>query len=216
MSRRDFGTVTRVLPTREQESAQVVRGARARRPRWSAPPRRYHLRITTTPDTPGERAGALRGAGVEADFRRVGRVALWLFLVALAVVVVGLYAAGAQKNAQITALRLHGVVVVATSTGCQGLLGGSGSNAAGYSCRGTYDVGGRRYDELMPGDVLHDPGTTFRIVAATTDPTLLATPSQVRGEHASWEVFALPTVLLAVLAGLLLVLGLRRRRLLRR
>jgi hypothetical protein len=203
MQARSFGSVTPVLPTRELDDPGHDRT------------RRYDRRIATTPETSGEPTGTLRGAGVEADFRRVGRIALALGLVALAVVAVGLFVTGARKNAQITELRDHGMAVEVTVSACQGLLGGSGSNPAGYACRGTYVVGGRRYDEAIPGTTLYAPGTVFRAVTVRSDPELLSTVGAVAHDRASWRVYVVPTVLAVVLAGLLLALW-RRRRLLRR
>ena len=65
----------------------------------------------------------LRGAGVVTDVRRVGRIAVGLCLVGLAVLVVVLFVAGVDKNAQITRLHRDGVPVTVTSTGCTGPLG---------------------------------------------------------------------------------------------
>jgi hypothetical protein len=153
----------------------------------------------------------LRGAGVEADVGRVGRVIVGLVLVALAVLVVVLFAAGADKNAQITDLRLHGVGVHITVTECRGLLGGSGSNPAGYACQGTFSFEGHRYTEAIPGDTLYAPGTKLRAVTVPQDPGLVSTPGAVASEHASWRVFILPTILLVVLVLLVGALVLRRR-----
>jgi len=169
--------------------------------------------ISGTPGAGGEGpVSTLRGAGVDVDLRRVGRVAGALCLGALAVVAVVLFVAGAQKNAQITRLRQHGVPVVATVTGCLGLLGGSGSNPAGYACTGTYTLHGHRYHEAIPGDGFRAEGSKVRGVADPGDPTLFSTAAAVAAEHASWHVFITPSVLVAVLAVLLAVVGLRRRR----
>ncbi len=121
----------------------------------------------------------LRGAGVDVDVRRVGRVAVGLCLVALAVVAAILFVVGAHKNAQITRLRQHGVPVTVTVTGCLGLLGGSGSNAAGYACKGRFVLDGHRYLESVPGNVLRPVGTKVRAVAAAGDPPLLSTRQEV-------------------------------------
>lgn len=88
----------------------------------------------------------LRGAGVEVDVRRVARVGGVVCLGALSVLAVTLLLAGVEKNAQITRLRQRGVPVTVTMTGCIGLAGGSGSNLAGYECRGTFRLDGRRYN----------------------------------------------------------------------
>jgi len=110
-------------------------------------------------------------------------------------------------------LRQHGIPVTVTVTGCLGLLGGSGSNPVGYACRGSYVVDGHRYNEPIPGTALHDPGTRLDGVVAAGDPGLVSTVGLVAAEHPSGRVFVLPGVLVGLLAGLLLVLGVRRRRL---
>jgi hypothetical protein len=146
----------------------------------------------------------LRGAGVDVDLHRVGRVIVGVSLVALAVLVAVLFTAGAQKNAQITRLRQHGVRVEVTVSGCLGLLGGSGSNAAGYACKGSFPLAGHRYTESIPGNTFYRPGATVRAVTDPDDPGLLSTAGMVATEHPSWTVFILPgalAILLALSAG---------------
>ncbi len=169
--------------------------------------------LSTDAVTGDDRVSTLRGAGVTSvDRKRL----LWLAVVAVIVGLVAgsvvLYVAGARKNAQIADLRQHGVPVEVTITGCQGLLGGSGSNAAGYTCRGTFTLDGQRDDEAIPGDTLLSPGTRIRAVAVPGDPGLVSTPAVLSGEHVSDGVYVLPSVL-AVLAvlGLAVALTLRRR-----
>jgi len=154
----------------------------------------------------------LRGAGVATDVHRVGRTVGGLCLVALAGVVIVLFVAGFEKNAQITRLHQQGVPVVVTSTGCTGLLGGSGSNSVGYACRGSFTVGGHRDDEAIPGNTLYPPGTTLRAVTVPDDPALLTPTRQAAGEHPSGTVFVVPAVLLLLLTALVGVV-LRRRHL---
>jgi len=169
--------------------------------------------------TPGETVpsdeplGTLRGAGIKVDGRRVGRVLLALIVVALAVLVVILYATGIQKNSQITRLHQHGVPVDVRVSGCLGLLGGSGSNQAGYACRGSFTLDGRRYSESIPGNILRIPGTTVRAVTVRDDPALLETARALTGEQSSGKVFVLPTILLILLLLALAALELRRRHL---
>lgn len=162
-----------------------------------------------------EPVGTLRGASVHVDMRAVGRVVIPLCLVALAVVVALLYAAGANKNAQIDRLHTHGVPVQITITGCIGQLGGSGSNAAGYTCTGTFVLDGQRHTELIPGNTLYEPGTSVAGVSVHGDPTLIVTAGALATEQTSWHVYVLPTVLLLVLlvaVGLYVAAVLRRRR----
>jgi hypothetical protein len=153
----------------------------------------------------------LRGAHVEVDGRRVARGLIGASVVALAAVTVVLFAAAAHKNAQITSLRRHGVPIEVTVSSCSGVLGGSGSNAAGYTCRGTFVLDGRRYRETIPGDTLLAPGTTVRMIADESDPALIATIHQVENDHTSWGVFILPIVLLVVLATLVVAFAVRSR-----
>jgi len=161
--------------------------------------------------TPGERVATLRGAGVDVDVRRAGRVIVGVALVALAVLAVVLFVAGAQKNAHITDLRQHGVPVDVTVTRCTGLLGGSGSNPVGYACRGTFAYGGHRYDVAIPGDTLYASGARLAAVTVPGDTGLFSTAATVAAEHASWKVFLLPAVLLGVLVVLVGALVLGRR-----
>lgn len=167
---------------------------------------------TATIETPHAPVTTLRGAGVEVDGRRVGRVAVAACLVTLAVVVLVLFAAGARKNDQITRLREDGVAVRVTVSGCRGLMGGSGSNLAGYACAGTFTIGGHRYDEALPGNTFHAPGATLQAVTVPGDPALVSTVGAVATARATWRVFVLPTILLAVLGLLVGALLLRRRR----
>ncbi|MGH9030284.1 MAG: hypothetical protein ACRDV4_11810 [Acidimicrobiales bacterium] len=165
----------------------------------------------------GDRAhplSTLRGARVEVDSRRVARFAGAVCILALAASVAVLFVSGAQKNAQINRLHDHGVVVEATVTGCLGLLGGSGSNATGYTCRGTFELDGHHYREIVPGDSLHAPGTKLRVVTVPGDPALVSTARTLEGERASAKVFVLPAVLLgvpALLVGAIVVVGRRAR-----
>lgn len=143
------------------------------------------------------------------------RAALGVTVVAFVAVLTAatiLFVAGAQKNAQINDLRQHGVRVSVTVTACRGLLGGSGSNAAGEACRGSYVVGGRRFDEALPGSVQRTPGARVSGVVAADDPSLLTTPTILESEHPSWRAYLTPIVLLvADLALGAVVLGFRRR-----
>ena len=162
---------------------------------------------------PADRVGQLRGAGVSVDGRRVGQVAIGLVLVTLLVLAIVFALVGIHTNQQNDRLHNDGVPVTFTVTGCLGLLGGSGSNAAGYSCHGTYTLGGKTYSELLPGDSLHRPGSTVTAIAVPGEPALVAPASIVATEHSSAGVFVLPAILAGVLVLLVaLLLVLRRRR----
>ena len=167
-------------------------------------------RASVLPDSP-EPLTTLRGAKVAVDVRRAGQVAAGICLVTLAVIAGVLFAAGAHKNAQISELRAHGVPVEITVSRCLGLIGGSGSNATGYTCWGSFTLGGHRYSEAIPGDAAHVPGATVRAVAVPRDPGLLSTLGAVANDRASWNVFVVPAALVIALAVLALALGLGRR-----
>ena len=170
-----FRAVTRVLPLDERAGSPEPRG--------------YHRPITA------ESVSTLRGASVAVDHRRVGRVVVVALLAGLVVASGALYAAGAHKNAQVASLRDHGVSVEVTVTGCLGQLGGSGSNAAGYSCRGTF-VLGHRQTVVLPDGAPHSPGDRVREVTVASDPGLVSPPALVASSSVSWTVFVLPTILL--------------------
>jgi hypothetical protein len=153
----------------------------------------------------------LRGAGVDVDVRRVGQVVIGICLVGVAVLAIIQLVAGFQKNAQINSLRNNGVPVQIRVTGCMGLLGGSGSNAAGYDCRGMFTLDGQTYTENLPGNTLLTPGSTLQGVSVSGDPALVSTPNIVAAEHPSWTVFTVPVILLVFLAAILAVLFIRRR-----
>lgn len=163
----------------------------------------YRLPVTT-----------LRGTKVQVDTRRVGRLAIAIFLAALTFVAIVLYVVGFQKNSQISILSRHGVAVEVTVSRCLGQLGGSGSNPVGYDCTGTYLFGGRRYTESIPGNALLPPGRTLRGVISPGDPALFSTPRVLATEHPSWRVFIVPTAILMVPVLLVgaFVLGKRRKR----
>lgn len=144
----------------------------------------------------------------------VGRILLAICLVGLAVSVVVLFIAGVHQNDQISSLKSNGVHVEETVTGCMGQVAGSGSNIVGYQCRGTISLNGKTYNDPVPGSVSRDTGSKVLVVADSTDPTLVASVSQVATENASSSVYVVPSVLLAVfLIGVgVVTIGWRRRR----
>jgi hypothetical protein len=166
---------------------------------------------TVTASDPSTPVSTLRGAGVDVDLRRVGFAFAGVCLVTLAVLVVVFYVAAFHSNAQITTLKQRGVPVEITVTKCLGQLGGSGSNAAGYSCTGTITVDSHQYDVNVPDDALHAPGSRVKAISVPGDPTLVASVRSVATETASWRAFILPTSLLVVLVLLGGGIGFRRR-----
>ncbi len=166
---------------------------------------------------PGGRVAQLRAAqAAEVDPRRLRAAALAVCVAGLVAAAVLLFVSGAHRNAQVAALHDRGVPVVVTSTGCTGLLGGSGSNPVGYACRGTYTSGGHRYAAALPGSTLRPPGTTATLVVDPQDPGLLTTPAAARTERPTARVFVLPSVLAVAAVALVAAAGLVRRRRIRR
>jgi uncharacterized membrane protein YfcA len=153
---------------------------------------------TASPEQP---LSKLRGAGAAVDARAAGRVLLGVVLVTLAVLVVVFTVVGVHKNAQIDELRTQGVPVTYTVDSCLGLLGGSGSNGAGYACTGSYALGAHHYREPLPGNAHYEPG----------DPTLVSTAEIVRTDRTSARVYILPGVLFALLVVLLALIVVRSR-----
>ena len=159
-----------------------------------------------------EPVSTLRGAGVNYDARKVGRVVVGLCLLTLAVLVVIFTVAGVHKNSQINQLHHDGVPVTVTITHCFGLMGGSGSNAAGYSCTGSFTVHGARYTESLPGTAVHRIGSTVSATVVPNDPALVSPNDILKTEHSSLSVFVLPLILLAVLVLLVALIVVVRRR----
>jgi len=153
----------------------------------------------------------LRGASVSVDARRAGQVVVGLVLATLAVLGIAFIFVGVNKNNQINELKDHGVPVTYVVSTCLGLLGGSGSNAAGYSCQGSYTIDGRHFFEDLPGSSRYAPGTQVNAISVPSDPSLLSTPAIVNSDRASASVFILPAALLGACALLVLALVLRRR-----
>jgi hypothetical protein len=167
---------------------------------------------TTPREEPGGRVGQLRGAGVSVDAWRVGQVAIGIVLVTLAVLAIVFTIVGIHTNQQDDRLHHDGVPVTFTVAGCLGLLGGSGSNAAGYTCHGGYTLDGKHYSGLrLPGDSLHRPGSTVAAIAVPGDPALVSPASIVATEHSSAGAFVLPAVLTAILLLLVALLLLLHR-----
>jgi hypothetical protein len=148
------------------------------------------------------------------DGRRSGNVIAGIVAGALLALSITFFVTGAQHNATISDVEAHGVRVAVTVTACTGQLGGSGSNAAGYSCRGGFTVDGKRYTATLADNVAHGAGSRVVEVTSSQDPGHLVTVSAWRTDRASWRVFILPAVL--ALAGLMvtaaLVGSIRRRR----
>jgi MYXO-CTERM domain-containing protein len=153
----------------------------------------------------------LRGPDARSISGRFWSVAGVLALFVFAVIVVISFISSANDNARTNRLKDHGVSVVVTVTDCVGNIGGSGSNAAGYTCHGSYNVKGVRYQEVIGSETtLSQRGTRLRAVA---DPSHLGTielASKVATSSSSPSAYVVPG-LLALLLLLLAFAFLRRR-----
>ena len=160
----------------------------------------------------GQPVGALRGAGVQVDTARAGRIAVAVALVALVAVGSILLVAGYRKNAQVSALRSQGVPVQITISHCLGLMGGTGSSPAGYECTGSYTYHGTHYVEGVPGSTFYPDDAVVAGVVASGDPGLLSTPSTVASSRTSYTLYLVAAVLFASAAGIGGWILVRRRR----
>src|SRR5665213_2650707 len=88
--------------------------------------------------SPDDHVASLRGATAVSVGRRAKLVAGSLGLVALAAVLVVSFLSVTNDNARIDRMKANGIPVTVTVTNCRGNIGGSGSNSAGFTCRGDY------------------------------------------------------------------------------
>jgi len=130
-----------------------------------------------------------------------GAIGLLVFGVALVVSLLSV----ANDNARIDRMKADGIPVMVTVTGCNGNLGGSGSNGAGYTCRGTYSIGHTSYHEQI-GSM-----TTFAAtgtpVPGVVDPSHLGSvvlASAVTSSQSSTWAYLRPGLLAVALVILLL------------
>jgi hypothetical protein len=156
--------------------------------------------------TESGRVGTLRGATVSFNSRRLVQGVLGLVMATLAITAIVLTVAGVHSNDQINRLHTQGQPVTVTVSGCLGLLGGSGSNAAGYSCRGSYQLNRHVYLEQLPGLTFYKPGTALPSIAVPGDPRLVSPVGIVNAQQASNGVFIVPIVLGVILLTMIAVL----------
>lgn len=156
---------------------------------------------------------SLRGAAPAPVGRRFWMVAGTLALVILGVVVIVSFLSAANDNSRITRMKSRGIAVSATVIECTGNLGGSGSNAANYTCRGSYTVGSTTYHEVIGS--MNDfaaPHTSVRAVADPSRPSTLVLASAVASSRASNSAYLAPALLLVAFVALILAfLGVARR-----
>ncbi|MGC1420026.1 MAG: hypothetical protein WA786_07905 [Acidimicrobiales bacterium] len=148
---------------------------------------------------------SLRGASAASVGRRFWLVAGALTLAAFTAALVVGFVSVANDNARVERLKDHGLPVTVTVINCIGNVGGSGSNGAGYTCRGRYTVGSNAYRELIGSmTTFSASGTTVRAIADPAHHSSVVLASAVEASSASsgsFVVLGLLSLLLVALAG---------------
>jgi hypothetical protein len=205
-----------VRPAGGGSFAQVEKGERRNYDRRAAPAEPVMTLSNPDPSRPhrsARRLTNLRGPSVPVDPQRVSRFVVGISLGALAVLVAVLFVTATNKNAQDALLRRAGLGVNATVTKCLGNLSGSGSTSAGYTCRATFVLQGRRHTDVLSGlDVYRAPGTVVVAVTDPGDPGILATRHSVESAPSGSRPYVAPVVLLVVLVLAVALVGWRSRR----
>jgi hypothetical protein len=117
--------------------------------------------------------GYVRGAGSKA--MRPGRAAAVLMAgaaAALGTACAALAVSAASRNATLDELSHRGVAVEAVVTGCIATSSGIGMSVEYWTCRGSYILQGRRFDE-----VVHGERRLVQAIAVPGHPSLLSTPA---------------------------------------
>ncbi len=149
------------------------------------------------------------GGGVRLDGRRVAGYLLAFLLLILAVLTVLFTLIGAHNNSRATSLQRRGVPVQVVVTGCVALASGTGITQAGFTCRGSYTLAGRHYNEPIGGTAQFlAVGQQVSGVAVSDEPAVLYTATSARTTHPTWTVYVTPAVLFVLLVAVELI---RRR-----
>ena len=144
-----------------------------------------------------------------STWRALGLV---LALLLIAISVVGLVST--QRDAtRLHTLRSRGLAVDVRVTTCIGNLGGSGSNAADYTCHGRYRVGTTTYTETIEGlSGFTAPSTTVRGVVDPHHPGEVTWQTALAHENVSASRYVISggLSLVGLLLAALVVRGRRR------
>jgi hypothetical protein len=139
---------------------------------------------------------ALRGPDARHISDRFWLVTGTLLLGVFAIIIVVSFISAFNDNARIDRLKNHGIPVTVTVTSCVGNIGGSGSNAAGYTCRGSYRVDGVRYVEVIgKKSTPSNAGTKVHGIADPSRRSTVEVASAVRASSSSASVYFVPSVL---------------------
>lgn len=163
--------------------------------------------------TSENRVAPLRGPAVVDVGRTPWLIAGVLALLALAVIVVVSFLSALNDHARLHRLQSAGIDVSVKVLNCTGNIGGSGSNGAGYTCRGSYQVNHVAFNELI-GDktTLSPTGTTLAGVVDPAKHSTVVLASAIKNAHASLANFITPLVLALLVVVLARALGRVARR----
>jgi hypothetical protein len=158
----------------------------------------------------------IRGAGTDGiDSRRLGWILAVGAVAVLAVSTVLLLISAHSSDSAASRLRRDGVPVQATVTECTGISSGIGMGIEFYTCRGSYALGGAKFDERILGSrALLRTGTTIAARVVPRDPATLTLAGAVRSSSGGAAGYTAPIAVGAVTlasGGGLLVLRRRRR-----
>ncbi len=182
-----------------------------------------HWRVHPTTETAGRDDAAHRtaaladivyirgGGGAVVDGRRLAAVVVAVCSVVLAVLVLLLTGSAIAQESRAAGLRAHSVAVDVAVTSCMGLASGTGITTTGSTCRGTFTLNGRRYNEVLRGSTApHDVGDVVAAVVLPGHPASLSTKTSVYTYRSPWRPFLTPGILLLVNAAVVLAGRVRR------
>jgi heme/copper-type cytochrome/quinol oxidase subunit 2 len=156
---------------------------------------------------------ALRGPDARHISDRFWIVTAAVLLVVFAIIIVVSFISAFNDNARVDRMKNHGIPVLVTVTSCVGNIGGSGSNAAGYTCRGSYRVDGVRYVEVIGSkSTQSNAGAKVHGVVDPSRRSTVELTSAVRASTSSLSVYVVPSLLAVLFVIAAIALGRRRRR----
>ncbi len=157
-------------------------------------------RLNTPPPPHRDHVNSLRGASAGNIGRTFWLGAAALGLVVFAAVLVVSLVSALNDNARVERMKTHGIPITVTVTTCDGNLGGSGSNGAGFTCRGAYRVDGTNFHEVIGSmATFAAPGTAVRAVADPSNHGTITLSSAVKSSKASPWALVPPGALAVVL-----------------
>jgi hypothetical protein len=165
--------------------------------------------MTDTQETPPshERIASLRGAQAASVGRRFWLRAATVGLVLFAIAIALSFASTLNDHARLDRMKSHGVPVSVTISNCVGNMGGSGSNVAGYVCRGTYALEGVKYNEIVSSmTTFASPGARVQAIADPSQHGYVALASAIKNASSSSAAFAVLIILVVVFVVLVALL----------